>query len=128
MASHELPADLDAPGQARDFLDQLPDLAPAERSDLKLLVTELVTNSLRHAGLKPSDTIMLDVEIGPGLIRTTVRDRGRGLNPADIPKAAGWGLKLVDRLARAWGTRGNAEQQVWFELERAGYSSSSIPS
>ncbi len=128
MASHAFPADLAAPGRARDFLDQLPHLAAEERSDLKLLVTELVTNSLRHAGLKPSDTIMLDVEVGPDVIRTTVRDKGRGLNPEHIPEAAGWGLKLVARLARAWGTRGNDEQQVWFELERTAYSSNSIPS
>ncbi len=41
---------------ARHALDQLADLLPPEKlEDVRLVVSELVTNSIRHAGLSPDD-------------------------------------------------------------------------
>ncbi|MFC9128870.1 ATP-binding protein [Streptomyces sp. NPDC057099] len=100
-------------GQLRAWnLDSLADLAA-------LLVSELVTNALRHAtgpiGLRlvrPSD---LD-----GVLRVEVSDplpdppRERAARPED---ESGRGLQLVASSCRRWGTRpGAAGKTVWFEL------------
>ena len=95
------------------------------REDLMLLVTELVTNAVRHAGVGP-ETIA-----GPGapdVARTRAggggrsrrRLRSRGSDPASGTQAGGWGLYLVDQIADDWGVD-PAEHGtcVWFELKFA---------
>jgi anti-sigma regulatory factor (Ser/Thr protein kinase) len=97
------------------------DLDPSVRETLRLLVTELVANSIRHAD---ADAVTLRVVIGPSAVRTEVTDSGPGFDPARTgsPRAddTGWGLFLVERLAERWGvaTAGHATR-VWFELPRA---------
>jgi anti-sigma regulatory factor (Ser/Thr protein kinase) len=97
------------------------DLDPSLLETLRLLVTELVANSVRHA---EADAVTLRVVVGPHAVRTEVTDPGPGFDPADTgsPRAdhSGWGLFLVERLAERWGvaTAGSATR-VWFELPRA---------
>ena len=91
--------------------------------DAKLLVSELVTNSIRHAGLFPSDTIRVKAEWTGTRLRVDVIDRGDPPEPRSVAGAirpapgaeSGWGLYLVERLATRWG-RGPG--RYWFELER----------
>jgi len=89
--------------------------------DVRLLVSELVTNSVQHAGVGPDDSIMLAVRLTDELVRVEVRDGGPGFDapvvapPDDADK--GWGLFLVEQLADAWGVdEGGAV--VWFEISR----------
>jgi anti-sigma regulatory factor (Ser/Thr protein kinase) len=90
--------------------------------DLCLLVSELVTNSVRHARLRPPDTIRLRVEVSDRLLRVGVTDPGEGFG-ADILEPAvrgpgGWGLFLTERLADRWGVdRESGWTTVWLELD-----------
>jgi signal transduction histidine kinase len=116
-----LTPDLRAPEAARRSLDSLrPSLDGAVVDEAMLLVSELVTNSVRHAELGPEDTIAVRVLTKPSALRVEVVDPGRGFDPAGVPPPngrGGWGLALLDRIAPRWGvTRGDGVQ-VWFELD-----------
>ncbi len=82
-----------------------------------LLATELVGNAVRHA---PGTTeIRLDAHLAEGFARVEVRDGGTGFDPEVRHEAAGFGLRLVDKLATNWGVD-NAPSGacVWFEIDR----------
>ncbi len=112
-------ADRQAPGAARNALGSLNgSLDAALAEDLRLLVSELVTNSLRHTG---STEIELEVWRSDEVVRVTVSDRGAGFDLAGPPTpgdASGWGLFMVDRLADRWGVETDGNTRVWFELTR----------
>jgi anti-sigma regulatory factor (Ser/Thr protein kinase) len=104
--------------RARRALQRLALPTPlADEADL--LVSEVVTNSIRHAGLGPADLIHLTADWTGTRLRVHVRDHIA--HPAVVsgsirptPEAeSGWGLYLVDRLASRWGT---ATDGYWFEL------------
>jgi signal transduction histidine kinase len=85
---------------------------------VRLLVSELVTNAVRHAVEGP---IGVDVWAKPAGLRVIVSDAGAGFTPrrrgAGQDIGSGWGLFLVDELADRWGSGGGARMCVWFELE-----------
>ena len=57
----------DAAAEARQALEGLSDLLPTERlEDIRLLVSELVTNSVVHAGLSPEETVTVTVTVQGG--------------------------------------------------------------
>jgi anti-sigma regulatory factor (Ser/Thr protein kinase) len=89
--------------------------------DVRLLVSELVTNSVQHAAVAAEDSIVLEVAIGGETVRVTVRDEGPGFEPPASPPPddadAGWGLFLVEQLADSWGV-GEAGKGVWFEIRK----------
>jgi anti-sigma regulatory factor (Ser/Thr protein kinase) len=87
---------------------------------LRLLVTELVSNSVRHAS---SETLVLKVVVGRAAVLTEVTDEGPGFDPAQTgpssTKDSGWGLFLVERLSHRWGVAQDGDAtKVWFELLR----------
>jgi anti-sigma regulatory factor (Ser/Thr protein kinase) len=85
--------------------------------DAELLVSELVTNSVRHARLGASDTITVQVRQEDRRLRVEVADPGAGLDAAPRPRGdGGWGLLLLDRVADRWGVRHDPDTVVWFEL------------
>ena len=97
-------------------------LDPATLDDIRLLISELVTNSLRHARLGPRDWIDLEVGMADRRIRVEVRDPGPGFDPATIPvskrpEAPGWGMFLLRRIASRWGVDRGRGTCVWFELD-----------
>jgi anti-sigma regulatory factor (Ser/Thr protein kinase) len=106
---------------ARDGLNPLLGrLGETTFEKLRLLVTELVTNAVRHAGLKRDQRIRVQVQLVEGAVRAEVREPGRGFEPPAPPTPGhdgGWGLFLVDRLASAWSVMRDGETIVWFELE-----------
>ena len=91
---------------------------------LLLLVSELVSNSVRHAGLREDERIRLRARRGDECAHVEVCDAGRsgrilakrhdgvgGLEPG------GLGLVLVDEMADRWGVAcSDDETCVWFEL------------
>ena len=117
----------DAAAEARRAIAGLrADLDPPLMETLRLLVTELVTNSVRHT---ECDSLMLRVAIGRAAVLTEVTDEGPGFDAGaalkgELPDAhdpdSSWGLFLVQRLARDWGVKKDgASKRVWFELGRA---------
>lgn len=85
-----------------------------------LLVSELVTNSVRHGGLGSGDTIDVRVRGTRSSLRVEVTDPGPGFEPAALPAPngrGGWGLWLLQRIATRWGVSHEAGTRVWFELE-----------
>lgn len=111
----------EAAARARRGLSKLrADIDPPLMETLRLLVTELVSNSVRHAR---ADTVVLRVLVGRGTVLTEVSDEGPGFDPADAGSPGtddnGWGLFLVERLADRWGVSQDPEAtKVWFELRR----------
>ena len=120
----ELAHDPDSPAAARRALGDLADHLPRRRlQDAELLVSELVTNAIRHAGLDDGDKITLSVEASDRALRIEVSDPGPGFAPAELypdsDHPSGWGLYLVRELSDRWGVERNALTRVWFELDRA---------
>ncbi|HWC72060.1 MAG TPA: ATP-binding protein [Actinomycetota bacterium] len=112
----------EAVGLARDGIDRFRGrLAERTIEDARLLVSELVTNSLRHAGLRPDQQIEIALDLDQQRFRVEVVDPGRGfeLRPraAGTPAGAGWGLSLVAQLASRWGASSDGVTNVWFEIE-----------
>lgn len=114
-----LAADAGSASLARAAITRLSPILPGPVvQDLQLLVSELVTNSVRHAGLGPGDVIDLRIRRIRGGIRVEVVDPGRRFAPAirDRPSEhGGWGLRIVDRVADRWGVE-VPHNRVWFEL------------
>ncbi len=125
----------EAVSQARQCVTGLADsLSKSELQDISLLVSELITNSVLHAGLLPKDLIDLKIYLSVELIRTEVRNPGSGFelpggllggallgNVPDVDQTSGWGLPLVAKIADRWGMDREASEEltlVWFELDR----------
>lgn len=119
-----LPPDDQAPAAARRSLQRVAgDLEAEALETLRLLVSELVTNSVRHARLDRTQAIELCVESHPRAIRVSVSDPGVGFDaPGGPPRPgapSGWGLYLVEQMADRWGVDRDGVTQVWFEIERS---------
>lgn len=108
-----------APGEARRSLVPLDRVIPSDRlDDLRIMVSELVTNSVVHSGLKGGEPISLLVKVLPERVRVEVADPGRRF--PDISKRRrthhGRGLMIIDRLADRWGTERGSQTKVWAEI------------
>lgn len=115
----ELPSTASAPAAARGALDQIAGrIRPDRMCDVRLLVSELVTNAVRHAG---GEAVRLVVALNGETLRIEVHDLGRGFElepPPDDPlRSSGWGLVLVEELADRWGIDHHPRSQVWFEMD-----------
>jgi anti-sigma regulatory factor (Ser/Thr protein kinase) len=117
-----IPATRAAAATARRALRELGLPLPLA-NNAQLAVSELVTNSVRHAGLAPGDRIRVTVDWSGARLKVHVREGRRGVGPAVVsgsirpaPGAeSGWGLYLVDRVASRWGTTTDG---YWFELHQ----------
>lgn len=114
-------------GAARRAVDELGVwLQPALLADLRLLVSELVTNSVEHGPRHEGTTIRLGLSISNERVSAEVQDGGRGFIPkASCPPTdamSGRGLYLVDQLSACWGVTRAEGTRVWFELDRECYA------
>jgi len=117
----KLPAIPESIAVARHVLDRLEGSLPAPMlEDLRLLVSETVTNSIRYG---PGDqAVELRVRVDRQVVRVEVEDAGSGFEPPTSPglpeRDAGWGLMILDRLADRWGVSSGRTTMVWFEIDR----------
>jgi len=116
----ELASRPDAPSLARRAVAELSDaLHPETIEDLKLLASELVTNSCRH--VVGGESISLELELVDDIVRLEVADQGSGFDPVveglDLASKSGRGLFIVDTLADRWGVHSGAPTRVWAELD-----------
>jgi anti-sigma regulatory factor (Ser/Thr protein kinase) len=113
----------EAGSAARHSLDRLEGGLPTEKlENVRLVVSELVTNSVRHAGLPPNEQISLTVVISDGSVRGRVCDPGPGFEKPSEPRprtdlSGGWGLPIVERISDRWGVERNGCACVWFEID-----------
>jgi anti-sigma regulatory factor (Ser/Thr protein kinase) len=122
--SLDLPPLPESVAAARRALDELEDAVPAERlENLRLLVSELVTNAVRHAGLAEKDEISLRVTVSEETVGVEVKDPGVGFAPSLLEgphpeNGSGWGLPIVEKVSDRWeARREDGETRVWFELD-----------
>jgi anti-sigma regulatory factor (Ser/Thr protein kinase) len=116
-----LPAGPGAASTARRAVsDRLsPPLGGQALDDVRLLVSELITNSLRHAGLRPGDRVLLRAGVESDQLRVEVHDPGRHGPPKPRTPGehgGGYGLYLLEQIAQRWGIERDGGTLVWFEL------------
>jgi anti-sigma regulatory factor (Ser/Thr protein kinase) len=121
----EVRGGLDAPAAARAQLaERLEDaFVPARMEELRLLVTELVANSVRHGGVGEDGRVIVEVALYDDRAHVVVSDDADSdvvpaIRPPDLSGGGGFGLYLVDRVALAWGAEQGPGLRVWFELAR----------
>jgi anti-sigma regulatory factor (Ser/Thr protein kinase) len=108
-----------APGQARLWLLERGGDLPQDHLDLLLLLlSELVTNSVRHSGVAPGDRVEIGLERWEGTIHVDVQDPGHGFDRRDL-RPGPHGLEIVEAGADRWGIEDSGLTTVWFELDVA---------
>lgn len=77
------------------------------RSDVAVIVSELVTNSVIHAHVGHDQALCLELTPLGDHLRITVTDPGSELEPRLLPHdpaaPGGFGLRVVDQVSSAWG-------------------------
>jgi anti-sigma regulatory factor (Ser/Thr protein kinase) len=96
-----------------------PDLDDGQLEALKLLVSEVVTNAVRHGSA--TEPVQLNAHWNSE-VRVEVCDHGDGFTPhprmGALDDPGGFGLYLVGRLADKWGVETDDGTTVWFVLRR----------
>jgi len=117
----ELPCDRHAPATVRHALDEAGSLGQL-RDNGRLVATELVANAVLHSGCANGHTIRVRAELFADHLLISVHDPGLSggdATPAsEEQRTGGWGLRIVDQLARRWGTERPDGYHVWAELAR----------
>ena len=121
-----IPVGAQAPGVARRFIAQsLADhVAPSVLETALLLVSELVSNSVRHSAAPEGEAAVVRVYLWREGCRLEVEDPGRdreiAARPPDLLHGGGLGLQLVQKLSDRWGVVRAAEGPtcVWVQLPR----------
>jgi anti-sigma regulatory factor (Ser/Thr protein kinase) len=119
VQTFEIPRDVNAPSCARRMVEGLASTLPPDRlGDVTLLVSELVTNSVKYGG---DSHVTLRIAVDGGCaVRVDVTDRGGGFVARRRhagTEPGGWGLHLVQVLSDHWGVAKGASH-VWFEIDR----------
>jgi anti-sigma regulatory factor (Ser/Thr protein kinase) len=119
-----IPAGIEAPRKARRLLQSVLRRLPAEQADdVRLVVNELVTNSVKHASVEIGAPIRVHIAIDNDALRGEVSDQGVGfrIRPTAGEGAgeSGYGLRLVQEIADRWGLNVRDGTCVWFEIDLA---------
>lgn len=116
---YSLPPDADSIGEARrhvrDLFGSHTDADTLSRAEL--VVSELVTNSVRHGPGQPI-TLRLTADAN-GRVGGELEDQGSGvvsMQEQEIGAVGGLGLVIVDQLSSAWGVRPESTH-VWFRVD-----------
>jgi two-component sensor histidine kinase len=87
------------------------------RDDVLLLLTEVVTNAVRHGSAGPDPRVRVELRQWSRTVRVAVHDEGPGFAAEAADEGNGWGLLLVDRVADSWAVTPTASGTcVWFEI------------
>jgi anti-sigma regulatory factor (Ser/Thr protein kinase) len=112
------PRHAESVGAARRFATEvLSGIDPDQLDSVELMVSELATNSIRHAHAE----FELMVANAEGEIRVEVTDRAGGeprMRRAGPDDPTGRGLQIVNLLSDAWGVEHRADtgKTVWFTV------------
>ena len=120
LMSMRLAASPDSVRAARDGMKTLRRyLSPQRLDDVRLMVSEITTNCIRHGALPENSQISVAVDLEGDILTVEVSDGGRGFKPhrvPPLPRSSGWGLFLVGRLADSWGMSSDGSTTVWFQV------------
>ena len=118
-----LPCDVASISSARrlaiDFAgDRLSDM---QLDDFALMVSEVVTNAVKHGSPEADGNIGLRLEGDQDALRVVVTDGGEdfAFDPESVEDARNghFGLLFVDRLADRWGHSLDGKTAVWLEVD-----------
>lgn len=95
----------------------------ADRADAMLVVSELVSNSVRHADPLSGGEINVRWSVAADALHLAITDGGARTQPragiAALSATGGRGLDIVRSVSRQWGvTEGESSVTVWVELPR----------
>jgi anti-sigma regulatory factor (Ser/Thr protein kinase) len=117
-----VPAGAAAPAAARRALRGWLGARGSDRVliDAPLVLSELVSNSVRHAGLPDTALVRISAELAVGVLRLEVEDPGTAgsvvQRSPDDDRGGGFGLNIVDALAKRWGVQRNGATLLWAEF------------
>ncbi len=107
---------------AEPWTDSRTDCRRAGSEDARLLLSELVTNAVRHPALAPDEPISVAFRISDSELAVEVTSRVRGFDADAVDFSSdagtGWGLLLLESLSDAWGSerKSDGSSVVWFRL------------
>jgi two-component sensor histidine kinase len=110
-----------APAKARAWVAELlaEHVFGVDRLDTLVLVSELVTNAVRHGKADEQETVIVHLAIAADVLRVEVCDDGPGFTPPAMPTArrhgGGNGLVMLATMSSSWGVAGDDGTCVWFE-------------
>jgi hypothetical protein len=120
----DLPATAAAAGLARRELAATAGVTGELGYKALLMTSELI--AVYVADLEPDPTLRLalNIRVTPERVRIEVGGPQPDVSPdallhsSETPSLGGMGLKIVDRMADAWGIQGADDSSIWFELRR----------
>lgn len=122
-----LPSEPIAPALARASVTGVArSLSDVALADLNLLLTEVVSNAVRHGRITGADEIVVAVDVADDRVTVSVSDTAPGVGVATSAselaadnRDGGWGVFLLKRLASEWGIdRHDDKTTVWFSIDR----------
>jgi anti-sigma regulatory factor (Ser/Thr protein kinase) len=94
--------------------------------DVRLCVSEAVTNVVRHAYGRQRGDVEVVVERDDGDVSVVVRDDGRGMTKSQREsRSGGYGLKIIERLAANYQIRSRPNSGV--EMEMVFHEQADVP-
>ena len=107
------------------FADQMADVGVADeaREDAMLVLSELVSNAVKHAAPLPSGEIAVRWSVQADVLHIEITDGGASTRPhvgtAAVSSLGGRGLDIVRTVSTHWGvTEGAGSVTVWAEVPR----------
>ena len=120
----DLPATAAAAGLARRELAATPGVAGELGYKALLMASELIAVYVADLEPDPTHRLALKIRVTPERVRIEVGGPQPDVSPdallhsSETPSLGGMGLKIVDRMADAWGVQGENDTSIWFELTR----------
>lgn len=123
-----LPPTPDSLGRARQLVTRIRDAPRAIVESAQLVLTELLTNEIKHGKYLPGDPLVCRVDRTRSAVRIEVAHTGPTFAMPRAPvvpslelRESGWGLALITRLADRWGVdERRGARQVWAEIDVSG--------
>ena len=120
----ELPATAAAAGIARRELAATPGIAGDLGYRVLLMASELIAVFVADVEPHPDRILRLSIVVSPERVRIAVAGAAPEVSPGvllhsrETPSLGGMGLRIVERMASAWGVRDEGGAEIWFELAR----------
>jgi hypothetical protein len=120
----DLPATAAAAGLARRELAATPGIAGELGYKALLMASELIAVYVQDIEPDPRLRLALAIRVSPERVRIEVGGPQPDVSPdallrsSETPSLGGMGLRIVDRMADAWGVTGDHDTSIWFELQR----------